>query len=336
MTRRVILRAAVAAAVLVFLVAAWIGHFIYAPLGFPGETRDFDIEQGATLRGVTRKLADAGILSDSIRFELLGRALKKGSELKAGIYQIEASWSALQLLQALTGSAQRLDKIVLVEGWTFRQIRQALHAHDALRHDSLAMTDAQILAKLGMQEGHPEGLFFPDTYFFARGTSDLGVLSRSALRMQAMLSRQWEERAHGLVLKDAYEALILASIVEKETGRDSDRAMIAAVFHNRLRKGMRLQTDPTVIYGLGVTFDGDLRRRDLETDGPYNTYVRTGLPPTPIAMPGLASLQAALHPAQTDACYFVARGDGSSEFSATLAEHNRAVSRYQRVQAPRK
>lgn len=332
MTRRVVRYAILAVLGSCLLVGAWIAQFVFTPLAFSGETRDFDIERGATLRVVSRQLYEAGVLSDPIRFELLARTLGKAGALKAGSYQLEAGWSALQLLEALSGSAFRLDKIALVEGWTFRQMREALNAHEALRHDSFPMTDQDILAALKLPESHPEGLFFPDTYYFAKGTSDIAVLGRAALRMQQMLEKRWPERADGLPIQRPYDALILASIIEKETGRDADRALVAAVFVNRLRKGMRLQADPTVIYGLGAAFDGNLRKRDLETDGPYNTYTRTGLPPTPIAMPGLASLNAALTPATSDVFYFVARGDGSSEFSATLAEHNRAVTKYQRQQ----
>jgi UPF0755 protein len=316
--------------------AAWAAYFVYAPLRFSGEVRDFEIERGMTLRTVARKLHAAGVLPDSWRFELLARLRERGSMLKAGSYQIEANWSALQLLDAVTGTAYRLDKLALLEGWTFRQVRVALNDHTSVRHDTQALSDMQILELLKISHGHPEGLFFPDTYYFAKGTSDTSVLQRAAQRMQQQLDRLWIERDEGMPLGNAYEALILASIVEKETGRDADRSMVAAVFVNRLRRGMRLQADPTVIYGLGEAFDGNLRRRDLETDGPYNTYTRIGLPPTPIAMPGLASLSAALKPAASNALYFVARGDGSSYFSESLAEHDRAVTKYQRPAASAK
>jgi len=316
--------------------AVWIAQFVWLPLRFSEGMRDFDVEHGASLRAVSRKLQGEGILSDAVRFEVLARALGKASALKAGSYQLDPAWSALQLLEALSGAGYRLDKFALVEGWNFRQVRAALYAHEGLRRDSVAMSDDEILAALRLQHTHPEGLFFPDTYHFVKGTSDLALLGRAASRMQWMLSRRWPERAQELPLERPYEVLILASIVEKETGRDDDRGRVAAVFLNRLRKGMRLQADPTVIYGIGPGFDGDLRRRDLETDSPYNTYTRVGLPPTPIAMPGLASINAVINPARTGALYFVARGDGSSEFSETLAEHNRAVTKYQRQQATRK
>jgi UPF0755 protein len=330
MTRRCVLWFALGLLGCVAALGAWAAYFVYAPLRFAGEIRDFDIERGMTLRSVSRKLNAAGVLSDAWRFELLARLLKRGGMLKAGSFQIDAEWSALQLLDAITGTAYRLDKVALLEGWTFRQVRIALNDHVSVRHDTLGFSDAQILELLKMTHEQPEGLFFPDTYYFARGTSDTSLLRRAAQRMQQQLDRQWAERAEGLPLRSAYDALILASIVEKETGREADRSTVAAVFVNRLRKGMRLQADPTVIYGLGDAFDGNLRRRDLETDGPYNTYTRVGLPPTPIAIPGLASLSAAVRPASSAALYFVARGDGSSYFSETLAEHNRAVTKYQR------
>ena len=334
MLRRLALRTAVLITLCVALVVAWYAYYLYAPLGFSGGSREFEIEQGASLRTVARKLADADVMPDAWRFELLGRLLKRESQLKAGNYLIDAQWSPLELLDGITGKAAlRLDRITLVEGWTFRQVRTALNAHESLKHDTAALADSEVLARIGTSRRHPEGLFFPDTYHFARGTSDTSVLKRSAARMQELLAQQWEQRRADLPLADPYEALILASIVEKETGRDSDRALVAAVLVNRLRKGMRLQVDPAVIYGLGDRFDGNLRRRDLEHDSPYNTYLYAGLPPTPIAMPGLASIVAALKPAASSALYFVSRGDGSSEFSDSLADHNRAVTKYQRSSA---
>lgn len=322
-------------AALVVAFGAWVAQFLWLPLDFSGNTREFVIEQGATLRSVSKGLASAGVIDHAWRFEVLGRALKREGALKAGNYQLDARWSALELLDGITGRAvASLDRLVLVEGWTFRQFRAALDAHPALRHETTAWDDRTLVEKIGLgAEVHPEGRFFPDTYYFAKGTSDLSVLRRAAVRMQETLDRQWAQRRDGLPIATSYEALILASIVEKETGRASDRPLVAAVLVNRLRRGMRLQVDPTVIYGLGDEFDGDLRRSHLERDTPYNTYTRAGLPPTPIAAPGLASIAAVLNPASSSALYFVARGDGSSEFSDSLAEHNRAVSRYQRAPA---
>jgi UPF0755 protein len=311
----------------------WVAAFVFWPLRFAPESRDFDIDYGSTLRGVARKFHSAGILPDAWRFEALARMLGKAEFVKAGSYEIDPQWSSLELLEAITGSAGRLDKIVLVEGWTFRQFRRALYEHNKLRHETRDKTDAEIAFLLDLGAQHPEGLLFPDTYYFAKGSSDLSIMRRAAVRMSRLLQVQWSMRAADLPIKTAYEALVMASIVEKETGRAADRPMIAGVFANRLRKGMKLQADPTVIYGLGESFDGNLRRRDLDTDGPYNTYARAGLPPTPIAMPSLASLAAVVQPPSTSALYFVARGDGSSEFSDSLAEHNRAVTKYQRQQA---
>jgi len=310
---------------------AWFGSFVFRPLDFAGEVRELDIERGASLRSVARRLHETGVLPDAWRFELLGRVSGRESALKAGSYQLDATWSALELLNAITGvAAVRLDRIAFVEGWTFRQLRGALDAHPSLRHDTAELSEAQVLQALGITRPSPEGLFFPDSYYFPKGTTDLSVLRRAAVRMETLLGEQWARRTEGLPIRDAYEALIVASIVEKETALEADRPLVAAVLLNRLRKGMRLQADPTVIYGLGEGFDGNLRRRDLEADSPYNTYVRSGLPPTPIAMPGLASLAAVVQPAESSALYFVARGDGSSHFSESLSEHNRAVNRYQR------
>jgi UPF0755 protein len=221
------------------------------------------------------------------------------------------------------------EKLTIVEGWTFREMRAALAAQPLLRRDSAAMSDAQVLAAVAAGEAHPEGLFAPDTYVFDAGSSDLEILRAAYRAQQARLARAWQDRAADLPLKSPYEALILASIVEKETGQPAERGRIAGVFVNRLRAGMLLQTDPTVIYGLGEKFDGNLRKRDLAADTPYNTYTRAGLPPTPIALPGAAAIEAALKPEPTRALYFVARGDGTSQFSDSLAEHNRAVSKYQ-------
>jgi len=333
MSRR--FRLSLAAALGVALAAAvWVAVFVWRPLGFSGAAQELHIEPGSSLRAVSRQLHAAGVLPDAWRFEALGRILRRESEVKAGSYQIDPGWSALQLLQALTGSeTARLDRVALLEGWTLHQVRATLDGHASLRHETQGLAEAELLAALDIGRPSAEGLFFPDTYYFPKGATDTSVLRRAAARMQTVLAEQWARRQPDLPLADDYEALIVASIVEKETGREPDRPLIAAVLHNRLRKGMRLQADPTVIYGLGERFDGNLRRRDLETDTAYNTYTRPGLPPTPIALPGLASIAAALHPAATPALYFVGRGDGSSHFSDSLSEHNRAVNKYQR-QAP--
>jgi UPF0755 protein len=218
----------------------------------------------------------------------------------------------------------------LVDGWTFAQWRARLDQHPDLKHETRDLAEAEIAARLGIEGGRIDGWLFPDTYLFDKQSSDLELFARAHRAMRKKLDGAWSERDQGLPYRNPYEALIMASIIEKETGRADDRTLVAAVFVNRLRKGMLLQTDPTVIYGLGEKFDGNLRKRDLQADTPYNTYTRSGLPPSPIAMPGTAAIQAALHPADSDALYFVARGDGSSQFSKTLDEHNKAVSKYQK------
>lgn len=335
MIRRWVLRSLAGLCLALAALSAWVAWFLWSPLNFDGGKREFVIEQGETLRSVSRSLVSAGVLPDARRFEWLGRMLKREGALKAGNYQLDAQWSALELLDGITGrAAARLDRLVLIEGWTFRQFRAALDAHQALRHETAGLSDAEVAQKIGLPEGtHPEGQFFPDSYYFARGATDVSIMRRAAVRMTEILNQQWAERLDSLPVRSPYDALILASIVEKETGRLDDRPLVAAVLVNRLRKGMRLQVDPTVIYGLGERFDGNLRRGDLERDTPYNTYTRVGLPPTPIAAPGLASIAAVMKPTASSALYFVARGDGSSEFSDTLTDHNRAVTKYQRAPA---
>jgi UPF0755 protein len=270
------------------------------------------------------------------KFILLARANGASGSVKAGSYQVSAGVTPLLLIRKIMRGEVAQAEVLFVEGWNFRQMREAMNAHGDLKHDSASLSEAEIMAKLGAPEVFPEGMFFPDTYVFAKGASDIAVLARAHRVMKRQLESAWSKRAADLPMTDPYEALILASIVEKETGRSSDREMIAAVFMNRLRRKMKLQTDPSVIYGMGERFDGNLRKRDLLTDTPFNTYTRRGLPPHPIAMPGLASLAAVMHPAQTDALYFVSRGDGTSEFSRTLAEHNRAVAKYQMPGARRR
>ena len=301
------------------------------PLTLTSERVDFQIISGQGLRAAAGEIASAGIAIDPWLLTLVGRALGVEAKIKAGSYEVVRGITLLELISKLTRGDVTQSDIAFIEGWTFRQMRERIDAHPDLRHDSAGLSESEILRRIGVPQRVAEGLFFPDTYLFAKGGSDLDVLLRAYHNMQRSLAREWEARAAGLPYADAYQALIMASIVEKESGREADRPLVAAVFVNRLRQGMLLQTDPTVIYGLGAKFDGNLRKRDLTTDTPYNTYTRAGLPPTPIAMPGLAALRAALHPAASDAVYFVARGDGSSQFSRTLEEHNRAVNRYQRM-----
>lgn len=319
------------ALILAFLATiAGIGWLSMHHLPMRNQPAVFAIPAGASLRSVAQTIESAGIELPAWQLELLGRALGRAGKIKAGSYEVEPGLTALMLLDKLTRGDVTQGEIVLVEGKTFRQFRAVLNEHPDLLHDSLKLSDSEILLRLGAVERHPEGLFFPDTYLFNKGSSDFDVLRRAYKAMQPRLAGVWDKRDTSVPLKAPYELLILASIVEKETGLSTDRPQVAAVFANRLRRGMLLQTDPTVIYGLGERFDGNLRKVDLQTDTPWNTYTRPGLPPTPIAMPGLASLQAAALPPASDKLYFVARGDGSSVFSASLEQHNSAVARYQR------
>ncbi len=304
------------------------GYYATRTLTLPTLPFEFSINQGSSLKAAARQMQQAGISVDDVMFVWLARVLGKTTQIKAGNYELEVAPTPLELLDIMTNGRANQNEISIIDGWTFNQLRSALNVNPVIRHDSATLSETEIMQRLGASEGQAEGLFFPDTYYFASGTSDLNVLQRAYKTMQAHLQENWQTREQGLPLESPYQALILASIVEKETGQAKDRSMIAGVFINRLRKGMLLQTDPAVIYGLGEKYAGKLHKRDLQTDTPYNTYTRAGLTPTPIALPGLAALQATLHPAQTDALYFVARGDGSSEFSGTLEQHNRAVNKY--------
>ncbi len=315
---------------LVLLVAAGAGCYAFRPLPLPATPFEFSLKQGSSLKGMARDMQQAGLLEQDWAFVWLARLLGKSAQLKAGKYALERPVSPLELLNILDKGLVVQGQVSVIEGWTFKQLRAALNTSPDVAHDTLNLTGAEILQRIGATESHPEGLFFPDTYIFASGSSDLAILKSAYQAMQRHLQEAWATREPDLPLQTSYQALTLASIVEKETGAPGDRAMIAGVFVNRLRKGMLLQTDPTVIYGLGEKFDGNLRKRDLLADTAYNTYTRGGLTPTPIALPGMAALQATLHPAKTDALYFVARGDGSSQFSSNLTAHNRAVDKYQK------
>jgi UPF0755 protein len=322
-------RLLVLALLLVLLAAAGLGYYAYRPLTLPATPFEFELKQGSNLKGMARELRQAGLLEQDWAFVWLARMLGKSAQIQAGYYVLEHPVTPLELLEIFSKGEVIQRKLSVIEGWTFKQFRDALNANTDIKHLTSNLTDAEILQRIGATESHPEGLFFPDTYNFAVGSRDLVIFRRAYQTMQLRLQSTWAARDTNLPLQTPYQALILASIVEKETGTPGDRSMIAGVFVNRLRKGMLLQTDPTVIYGLGDKFDGNLRKRDLLADTPYNTYTRRGLTPTPIALPGLAALQATLHPAQTDALYFVSRGDGSSQFSSTLVAHNRAVNQYQ-------
>jgi UPF0755 protein len=322
-----ILAATAGAAVLAM--AAWLAYYAVQPVPLRAGTIEFSIRQGSGLRQAAWQVAEQGAELGIERFVLLGRILGRSAAIKAGSYEINEGITPLALLDKLTAGDVTLASVVLIEGWTFRQVRDTLDQSPDLLHDSRELRDAEIMKRIGAPGVRPEGWFFPDTYLFGKGSSDISVLRRAYHLMQKNLKSAWDGRDPRTPYASAYEGLIMASIIEKETGQSTERVMIGGVFVNRLRLGMPLQTDPTVIYGLGARFDGNLRKRDLIGDGPYNTYTRAGLPPTPIAMPGLASLTAATNPAKTDMLYFVARGDGSSQFSRTLAEHNRAVQKYQ-------
>ena len=319
----VVALAAVAAAV------AYGFWYLQQPLALPRAPYDFIVPAGATLASVARRLHADGVLPH--RAALIGLARWRGVDraIKAGSYEIAPGSTLEDLLAKLTQGDVTQTSLTIVEGHTLAELRTALRAHPDVVKQVVDLPDAELMARLGIEAPNPEGQFFPDTYFFATGTPDLIVLKRAQRLLQQRLDASWAKRAPGLPLATPYEALILASIVEKETGRAAERGNVASVFVNRLRQGMRLQTDPTVIYGLGAAFDGNLRKRDLEADTPYNTYLRAGLPPTPIALPSQASIDAVLNPPATPYLYFVARGDGSSAFSATLEEHNRAVAKYQ-------
>ena len=307
-------------------------RWVNAPLELATSPVDLSIESGSSARDVANAAVEAGVPLNPMLLYWWFRLSGDARQIKAGSYELEQGLSPRTLLRKLVRGEEALRSVTLVEGWTFRQVQDALRKADQLKPQTQGMSSDAIMQALEMPGVAAEGRFFPDTYTYAKGSSDLAVLRRAAHAMDKKLAAAWAQRGPQSSLQTAEQALILASIVEKETGKGSDRAMVSSVFNNRLRIGMRLQTDPTVIYGLGDSFDGNLRKKDLLTDTPWNTYTRVGLPPTPIAMPGKASLLAAVQPAPSKALYFVARGDGSSEFSATLDEHNRAVNKYQRGQ----
>ena len=295
-----------------------------------GKPIEFTIQAGSGVRSAMRQVNQAGVPAEPLLLEVLARGSGRANRIKAGSYRLTAGSSPLALLQMLVRGDTIQESVTIIEGWTFSQMRTLLSKHEGLKKDALALEDTQLLARLGVDYPYAEGLFYPDTYKFSRGSSDLQIFEQAHGRLKKMLEEEWAKRVEDLPYKTPYEALIMASIIEKETGKPSERDRIAAVFVNRLKRGMLLQTDPTVIYGMGANFDGNIRKQDLLTDTPYNTYKRVGLPPSPIALPGRAALQAALNPAKTNDLYFVARGDGTSQFSENLADHNKAVNQYQR------
>jgi UPF0755 protein len=319
--------AVLSVALLLSVVSGW---WVVTPMSMPTPTVDVSIEPQTPVRGIAQTVADAGVDVPPVVLYVFFRVSGQSRKLRAGSYELSQGNTPLDLLRKLSRGEESLKVIGLIDGWTFHQFRAALAKAEGLKHDTQALSDEQIMTQLGFPGIAPEGRFFPDTYTYGKGTSELHVMARAAKAMNKQLAAAWTLRGPDIQVKTPEEALVLASIVEKETGRESDRTTISRVFHNRLAIDMPLQTDPTVIYGMFDAFDGNLRRADLRTDHPWNTYTRKGLPPTPIAMPGRNALKAAVQPATSNALYFVAKGDGTSYFSATLDEHNAAVNRYQR------
>ena len=308
--------------------AAWYYNFARSALPLPTVPFEFTVKPGTSLKTLSRQLTAAGVLPEPQLFAMLGR-ISQATAIQAGTYRLDAPITPLALLEKLNAGDVVPVSITFLEGATFAEARAQLERSDKIKITLKGVSDSDVLQLIGASELHPEGLLFPDTYRFAAGTTDLDLLKKSYQAMQKKLAEAWAMRDADLPYKSPYEVLIMASIIEKETGRAAERPQIASVFINRLRIPMRLQTDPTIIYGMGARFDGNIRRRDLTADTPYNTYTRDGLPPSPIALPGWGSLRAAVKPEQSDKLYFVGKGDGTHYFSASLAEHNRAVGKYQ-------
>ena len=309
---------------------AWKQHAaLEQPLAVTDEPLLLDVRPGDTPSGVFQRLEADGVLEDAFWLRLYWRLNLSGQSLHSGEYRLAPGMTAREMIGLWQRGEVVQYSLTLVEGWNFRQLRTALQNQPKLEQTLDGLSDADIMAKLDAPDLHPEGRFFPDTYRFTRGTSDLDLLRRAFTRLEQVLEEEWQQRAQGLPYKDAYQALIMASIIEKETGVPEERGEISGVFVRRLARGMLLQTDPTVIYGMGEAYRGRITRNDLRTPTPYNTYTNTGLPPTPIAMVGREAIRAALHPVDGSSLYFVARGDGSHVFSDTLEQHNRAVREYQ-------
>lgn len=307
----------------------WMVIFMIRPLPMASETIGLQISAGASVRGIADQLVAAGVLTEPYSFLLMVKLTGSGNKLQAGDYALNTPLQVLSLLDILKHGTFDQFKLQLTEGKTFSDFRQKLAQMPGIRHDTVMLSDHELMQLVSGQDQHPEGWFFPDTYFLDAQSSDVDLYKRAYQKMVQHLTAAWEGREAGLPYRSMYEALVMASIVEKETGVEEERPQIAGVFVNRLRKGMRLQTDPTVIYGMGTRYRGNITKKDLLTDTPYNTYTRSGLPPTPIALPGLASIQAALHPAKTNALYFVANGQGRHVFTSSLEAHNQAVRTYQ-------
>jgi peptidoglycan lytic transglycosylase G len=291
---------------------------------------NFEINKGDTFNRITDKLIDHGIAINPVWFKIIAYQRKLTDKLKAGEYELPIGLTTPEILTLFVKGKSRQYAITFPEGWTFKQMLLEINNNKQIIHTFQDLDDSTIMKKIGAEQAHPEGLFFPDTYYFEKNMTDLSLLKRAYDKMQQILHQEWSTREQGLPLESPYQVLILASIVEKETAKVEERATIAGVFIRRLQQGMLLQTDPTVIYGMGDEFQGDIRSKDLLTETAYNTYIIAGLPPTPIAMPGKEAIHAVLHPEKGDSMYFVARGDGSHVFSATLNNHNKAVDIFQR------
>lgn len=303
--------------------------FLQTPLNMPSDGVVWAVAPGNSVATIARQLQGQGLLSDARLFRWYVRSKGQGAQVKSGEFQLHPGMTPVTLLQLLVAGKTINYSITLVEGWNFKEMMAHINKSPFLEHTLSALNADEIMQQLGREGAHSEGRFFPDTYYFPKNTSDKDLLLRAAKRMQDILTAAWSDKAEKLPLKNAYEALILASIIEKETGVVRERPEIAGVFSRRLKKGMRLQTDPTVIYGMGDRYKGNIRRKDLREKTPYNTYVIKRLPPTPICMPGAQAIQAAVQPQAGKSLYFVAKGDGSHQFSATLKQHNAAVRKYQ-------
>jgi len=327
--KRLIAWSLIAALLVIGVLTYQLLSFQHGTVSLPQQQTLFLIRSGSNIKTIAQDLTMQKIIDDPWLFILLAKLKGVETRVRAGEYQLEAGQTPDDLLETFTKGSSVQYSFTVIEGWSFRQMLTALAQDPIIEHKLEAKSSTEIMDLIGYPGQHPEGMFFPDTYRFPKGTSDIDFLRRAYQVMQQHLQREWDQRDTGLPLKSSYEALILASIIEKETGVGFERPMIAAVFIERLKRKMRLQTDPTIIYGLGENFDGDIRFRDLKKDTPYNTYLHAGLTPTPIALPGLDAIRAALHPAQTKALYFVSKGDGTHHFSETLEEHNAAVNRYQ-------
>jgi len=314
-----------------FISWAWLDYtgFIKAPL-IAEKSISLDIKKGSSFNKILSKLNEQDIVFNKLWFKLLAYEAGLTEQLKAGEYELPVGLTPNDFLLLLSKGKVKHYSVTFPEGISFKEMRGVLRQHDAIQQSIAQLSDKEVLQKIDPQAEHPEGLFFPDTYQFIKHTNDIAILERAYKKMQRVLEEQWQNKSDEVHLKTAYEALILASIVEKETAVASERPIIAGVFTRRLKIGMRLQTDPTVIYGMGDNYDGNIRRKDLRALTAYNTYKINGLPPTPIAMPGKEAIYAALHPAKGNSLYFVANGDGSHVFSATLRQHNNAVNNYQR------